>query len=239
MATDRPVVIVMPFRDITGDQDRVEAFGYLMDLYLTWFPDWPLLMPGAGERDVGGAFHRVAELNRAIDGAAEDAVIVYSDPGSFAPDPARYEEAVALAAEAPGLVVPHTRALYLNRQASLELLTAWRRPDEMAARDCDDVVDTGVGNLVVFTRETWRLAGGFDERFPLYGGDDAAFAIACGALAGEQRRLPGVVLHLWHQRLPASIPGTAAYDRQFDLLAQYRDANIQGPDAVRALVESR
>lgn len=234
----RPVVVVMPFRDVTGDPHRVEALAYVTALYRQWVPDWTLTPPDDG---VDAEWHRVAALNRMCAAAPGDAVIVYSDPGSFVAGRLRIREAAAMAGAALGLVVPFTEARYLSRWSSLRV-TTW--PFEMSAGElsvlpCDEVVPNGVGNLVVFTRETWGTVGGFDERFGLYGGDDGAFAVACGAWFGPHRRLPGDVIHLWHPRLRASIPGTAEYLAQFELVAEYRDANEVGPDAVKRLVANR
>ena len=233
-------MIVMPFRDITGDTPRVEALAYLQALYEEWFPDWTL---APSDTLWPEPWSRVKQLNQLIRACDDDAVIVYSDPGSFAPDPDRYREAARIAAAAPGLVVPFERALYLTEETSRRVIHEGLQPPPAgqfsSVFNCDEVVYGGHGNLVVFSRETWEAAGRFDERFPLYGGDDAAFAICCAALVAPTRRLAGDVLHLWHPRLQASIPGTHEHAAQFAILAEYRDANIVGPEAVRALVESR
>ena len=63
--------------------------------------------------------------------------------------------------------------------------------------------------------------------------------ICCAAFVGDTRRVEGDVVHLWHPRLEASIPGTDAYIEHFEILERYRDAAARGPGAVRALVEAR
>ena len=69
--------------------------------------------------------------------------------------------------------------------------------------------------------------------------EDAAFRYACDALVAPTRRLPGDAVHLFHPRLPISIPGGPGYVEQFAIVAEYRDAAEEGPEAVRALVENR
>lgn len=180
-------------------------------------------------------FTRARGLNAAIRVARYD-VILQADPDTVVPvEQAR--EAVRLAGEADGLVIPYDRYLYLTEEAT-------RRLHERGVRsfgedDCEFSGSGGAGPVTAFSRSTWELARGYDERFGLWGGDDAAFAYACAAFVGEERRIAGPALHSWHPRLPESVPGTDAYAEGFMLLAEYRDAAAVGLDAVRALVEAR
>ena len=182
------------------------------------------------------SFTRAKGINAAIRRSDAD-VIVQSDPDSLV-SAASLTTAIGLAFNANGLVVPHDRWLYLTPEATLEVLDgrdiATTTPD-----DCDDHGNNGSGNVVVFSRETWEIAGGFDERFGLWGGDDGAFAYASEAFTQPTRRREGDVWHLWHPRLPQSIPDTPGFVEQFAILAEYRDAAALGPDAVRSYVEAR
>src|SRR5580704_8264928 len=223
----------MPFRDVTGSHERVASLGFVTAWYGRHFPAWRLLPPDDGEPE----FHRVKAINRAIDAQPEDAVIVWADPASFLRWPGQLRRAVRLAEE-PGVVLPHQRVMYLNPDASRRVLDHWSF--EFTDEECDEVVPSSFGNLLVFSRATWLAAGGLDERFPpLYGGDDAAFGYACDALVAPVRRLEGDAIHLWHPRLAASVPGTREYGEQFAILAEYRDASERGSAAVRELVASR
>ena len=191
--------------------------------------------------DSGDPFTKARALNRAIAGLPPKTIIVQSDPDSFLAEPSHYRAAIRQAGMAPGLVVPHSRYLYLNADATCATLADGRlvRLATEIERDVDEIGPLGVGNVTVYSKETWEQAGGYDERFPMWGGDDAAFAIACGALVAEQRRLTGDVIHLYHERLPESSPGNRGYIAQLEILAAYRDADAVGAKAVRELVANR
>lgn len=151
--------------------------------------------------------------------------------------PLSYLVAVDLAAGADGIVVPHDRYLYLNEAATADIYSGALNPLDVDDSHCDEAGPNGFGNVVVFSRATWQQAGRFDERFGMWGGDDAAFAYAADALVAPPRRLPGNVIHLHHPRLPQSIPGDPGYQRQFAILAEYRDAAT--PQAIRDLIRRR
>ena len=232
MATS--VAVVMAWND-PSDADRQVAFRYVAGLYSRM---------ALGPITVGSCepFARARALNGLIGNLPADTIIVQSDPDSFLPREATYREAIRLADSSPGLVVPFSRYRYLNQATTGKVLGwEWNNSSDGAIRrfDCDEDGDGGVGNVTVFSKETWVLAGGYDERFPLWGGDDGAFAVACNAMAGPTKRLPGSMIHLWHPRLPESDPSHPDYPTQFEIVAAYRDADLIGPAAVRHLVESR
>ena len=223
--------IVCAWRDY-GDEYRRASHAWTRSYWRHHFPDAELV-EAAPE-----PFTRAAGLNAAIRIAKHD-VILHADPDTVVPvEQAR--EAVRLAAEADGLVVPYDRYLYLNAHATKILHS--RPLDAMPAfgdGDCEFSGTGGAGPVTAFSRRTWELARGYDERFAVWGGDDAAFAYACDAYVGPMRRLAGPAVHSWHPRLPESVPGTAEYAEGFELLARYRDAAAAGSDAVLALVEER
>lgn len=220
------VSVVIAYRDL-GDEDRRASFRHVHAWYERF--GWEIIV------DAGGTeFSRAAAINAAVRRAGGD-IIVQSDPDSLLADEQQLFAAVGLAAQ-PGLVVPHDRYLYLTREATAEVIAG--RTD-VGPDDCDEQGPAGMGNVTVFSRETWRRSGGFDERFGVWGGDDAAYAYATEAFCAPTRRLPGDMWHLWHPRLPQSIPGAPGYAQQFAILAQYRDAAAVGPGTVRRLVATR
>lgn len=222
--------IVIAYRDM-GDEARRSAFAFVCDWYA------PLGWPTVWEQGTSDeTFTRASAINAGVRRAAGD-IIAQVDPDSLVPlDTLR--KAVTWAAEQPGLVVVHDRYLYLTREATAEVYGG-RNPFTFSPADCEQSGMGGVGNAVVFSRQTWELAGGFDERFGLWGNDDGAFAVAADAIAGPTRRIVGDMVHLHHPRLPQSDPQHPDYVAGFVLAAAYRDAAAEGPDAVRRLVESR
>lgn len=172
------VDVVIAYRDM-GCEHRRRAFAYVLDWY-----DRHGYRAIVESGDSDDQFTRASAINTAIRRSRAD-VIIQTDPDSLVDGIALVAAAVK-AARADGLVVAHTRYLYLHRTAT-----------------------------------------------------DAAFRYACEAMVGPTRRVAGDMVHLWHPRLPQSVPGGPGYAEQFALLAQYRDATAAGPEVVAELVRSR
>lgn len=184
-------------------------------------------------------FSRAAAINAGVKSVNAN-IILQSDPDSFV-SRAAARQALADAALAPGLVVPHTRYRYLTEAATDAVVDDDPRDVSWEAAALYPVEfegEHGVGNVVCFSRETWKLAGGYDERYGTWGSDDGAFAIATGTLVAEQRRLTGDVIHLWHPRLPESDPAHPEYQRALALFREY-ERRSGDPAAMRAFVDSR
>ncbi len=225
MATE----VVIAYRDL-GCPHRRASFQYVLNYYTT-------LGLRVTVENGDETFTRAKGINTAIRRSSAD-VIVQSDPDSLVPS-AQLHAAVAMAEAQDGVVIPFHRPLYLNPAATTRILAG----DPLATVgpvDCEwSGEDVGVGNVVVFSRLTWEVSGGFDERFGMWGGDDAAFAYAASAFTSPLRRIDGDMIHLWHPRLPESMPDSSAYVDQFTIVAEYRDAAAESPAAVRAYVGSR
>ena len=240
---DTDLAVVIAYRDM-GCEYRRAAFNYVKAYYGAWLESLrrgltPLtgfeLIVESGTDDA--TFTRASAINAAIM-RTEAQLIVQVDPDSLVPT-TTLRTALQLALATGTLVIPHDRYMYLDRDTTPDVLTG--ETDLLALTDdhCETVGTGGSGNVVVFTRGAWRAAGGFDERFGLWGGDDAAFRYAVEAFRGPAERLQGPMWHLWHPRLPQSVPGHPGYTEQFALLAQYRDAAAAGPEAVRNLLRDR
>lgn len=226
------VAVVMAYRDM-GVPERRRSFDHVRSWYLA--QGLPVTVE-AGQSDE--TFTRASAINAGI-GRTDAAVIVQADPDNLV-SAAALRIAIALARSSqPGLVFPHDRWLRLTPAATEALLAGHRQLADMGLDDCELWGPDAPGGVVVFSRETWARSGGFDERFGLWGGDDAAFAYAAEAFCGLPRRIVGDVMHLWHPILPQAEIGSPGYVEQFALLAQYRDAAAVGPAEVRALVASR
>jgi len=216
--------------DDSGDPYRRASVDWTRTFWACSFPDAELVV---GHTD---PFTRASALNVAVEQARHD-LILQADPDSIvAAGQAR--AALDAAAREDGLVVAFERYLYLGEDATRDLLSRdpCDRLPSFAPGDCHDHGLEGLGNVTAYSRRTWERAGGYDERFGLWGGDDAAFAYACAAFLRPTRRVPGDMLHAYHPRLPQSVPGDPEYVRQFAILAEYRDAAAVGSGAVRALV---
>ena len=180
----------------------------------------------AGEEGIG--------RNAGIRASDADVIVSADADASVAPDAAR--AAVLMAAEKPGLVVPHDRFVFLSQAVCTALtvreaagaIVGWRWPDY---RDAESMAEYSVGGIVVFSRATWEQAGGYDEG--IVRGYDGAFAVACGSLrrgAAADARRPDPFL--------ASAPGGQGRPVGAEVRA-YEEAAREGPDAMRAHIASR
>lgn len=222
------VAIVMAWRDM-GCPHRRAAYDYTHRWWLQF--GWPIIVEGEVE-----PFTRARALNAAI-ARADAKVIVQADPDSVLSHPDRVRHALELTCY-DGLVVAHDRYLYLTESATAAVY-AGRALTTLGPGNCESHGAKGVGNVTMFRAGTWRASGGYDERCGLWGGDDAAFAYAAEAFCGPLRRGHADMIHLWHPRLPQSIPGGEGYAAEFAIVAQYRDAAKVGRHAVRRLVHTR
>lgn len=221
--------LVMPWRDL-GCPHRRAAFEFVTAYWERHLPDIEVVVDGGPE-----PFSRAAALNAAISKARGD-VLFEIGPDGLIPPPTVLA-ALGLAADADGLVLCHTRYVHLTAEAT-ERLYALGLDADLDTFGPDDAEAHGstAADVGCFSRATWEKAGGYDERFGVWGGDDAAFALACGTLVGEQRRMGGPWIHLWHPRLPQSEVGHPEYLTQFAILTEYVNASVD-PDAMRLLVE--
>ena len=229
------VTLVVAYRDLGCEHRRV-ALDYTLNWWASLMPyraPWELIVEG-GRDDA--SFTRASALNTAIGRASGD-IIVQSDPDSVLANRGAVVEALAMAADGDGLIVPHDLYLYLT-EAATQSVYGGQSLAALLPSDCHDYGRDGVGNVTVFRRSTWERAGGFDERFGLWGGDDAAFCYATEAFCAPLRRVLGNMVHLYHPRLPQSQPGHPGYADQFAILAEYRDAAAVGPSTVRRLVRA-
>lgn len=225
----KTVSVVIAYRDMS-DAHRRASFEFVHAWYARL--GWEIVV-SFGD----GQFSRAQAINAGVRRASGD-IIVQSDPDSIVALE-QVAHAVELAGEADGLVIGHNRYLYLTQECTARVLDGRFPWLSATPSDCDESGEGGLGNVVAFSRSTWEQAGGFDERFGVWGGDDGAFAYACEAFCGPTRRVWGDMVHLWHPRLPQSVPGHPGYQEQWAIVAEYLAAREIGPEAVRDLVKAR
>jgi hypothetical protein len=226
------VAVVIPYHDF-GDEHRARSFRFVRRWWVDAFPHADFIIADPPE------FTRARALNYGIQQADPDAMILHSDPDSIVA-PAQAVAALELAESEDGLVVASNHAMYLNQEK-----TEWARNwggiasafETLTDADCEWAGPGAVSNVTAFTRQTWEAAGGYDERFGVWGGDDACYAFAAHWLVAPMRRVPGPVWHLWHPRPPESIPGHPEYLRQHTIIEGYRDA--QSADDIFKILAAR
>lgn len=210
------MLIAVPFRD-GGCRHRARAWD-------TVSAHLRRVLPGVEVRvvdDGGQPFARGASLNLAFDGLDPDEVVVCCD-ADLVIDGDQLHEAARLAAEAPGMVVPFDRMIYMTSSGGRQ---SWPLSPTMPM----------LGGCNVLTRRTWGLAGGWHPRFRGWGCEDVAMATQCNALAGLTRRVPGAAVHLYHPKAKAyvderRVAANGALMRQINQAAA-------DPDELRRLLE--
>lgn len=142
-------------------------------------------------------------------------------------------EAVRLAEQGPGLVVPFSRYLYLTPQQTRRICDSPRRA--LPARPRAQWNMTGsVGGAGTFDRRTLEVTGGYPAVFRGWGMEDVAFELLADELAGPTRRVDGDALHLYHPVDATNDPQSPGYQRNVDALRRLIDARQHGPDTLRA-----
>lgn len=188
---------LVPFRDRGIDPLRQANLDRVLHHWSLWSPgggEWLVVDDG---RDGDAQFNRSAAYNRGVAVADAD-VYVFTESDMLI----RYdliEEAIALALESPGLVVPFTQYRYLSADDS-ESVRLGAQPDEFTP---ELILDNGssIGAINVVSRETMQLVGRWDEKFEGSWYDDDAMKVAFDVCAGPTRWVRGPAHHLYH--LPA------------------------------------
>lgn len=227
-------VVVIPWWPETTDEWR---YRWRDQVTALWVSRGYRVIHGIGVE--GAARNRGIELAAAVHGT--DIILICTDADALIT-----AEVAALAVEyakmRPGVVIPHDRYVYLTEKACLGLTAEiaagilhgheGRWPFVETPEGLIEATGpTSVGGPAVFSFETWKQAGGYDET--LIRAYDSAFALAAGTLVGPQERLAGDFVHLWHPR-PEEEPAET-----WEVIALYHAAASRGIRAMADLVASR
>ncbi|HZG87977.1 galactosyltransferase-related protein [Paenibacillus sp.] len=178
-------------------------------------------------------FNRSKAINAAARKAARR-VFVLAD-GDVIYDPSLLVEAIQTLSHAPW-VIPFNRVRDITKEKTEELLRkdpCWPLPglDERCTEGY--MSEAFAGKINIFTREAFEKAGGFDERFVGWGGEDDAFLSAMKTFNGPFVRLNRTVYHCWHPHAgPDSNPH---YQANLALLERYHHAH-GNPEAMRHVI---
>lgn len=185
------VAVVIPYRDRGCDPLRGEN---LKRVLRHWDGFAEICVVNDG-RSGSAQFNRSAAYNRGSALTTAD-VIVYAESDMII-DRAQINEAVLLAAESPGLVVPFTEYHYLNPSDSTDVRETMLDAATCVAQFVRDN-GTAIGAINIVSRETLDAVGQWDEAFEGNWYDDTATQIALEMCAGPTRWVPGPAYHLYH-----------------------------------------
>lgn len=213
-----------------------EPDGSARDLILQWtrtrwqrlFPDAEIVTAGDGAAPLR---NRSRMRNRCAAQATTD-TLLFVDADCFAFSP---QEIETILEQLPGAAMVQYHAVSrLNLKQSAEVVR--QAPGgRILLPEGAGFSHTIVGGFFAMTRKAFESAGGFDERFLGWGGEDPAFQRAVRTLAGEIRRVPYMLYHLWHPQGLEHNTETPIYRRTVNHFEQYEQAD-GSPEAMRALV---
>lgn len=218
------VTVAIPYRG--GQVDRELAFDYTRDYLGKLLPTADHIVVDTDHKP----FNRAAARNAAVRQAGSGIVIV-CDADSI-PERDAIEAAIEAASDGC-LHLPYTVFQGLSREHTLRVLM---QDYPLAGGKVDLVSTWSVGGCIVIDHDAYFDAGGQDEGFVGWGGEDVAFFHACETLLGPHTRHDGTLFGLWH---PSEMnKRSPQYRKMAQRQNRYRAAR-GNPDAMRELIRGR
>jgi len=227
----------VPFRG-DGDEHRERSWRWVQQWWSVNFPDWTLRSADSGH----DPFNRGASRNVAAR-AATAPILIIADADTI-PDPEAVCQGVDLvASERAPWVIPYEKLRYYNLSERATLRRLEFPPDPAITigepwdeDDWEHKITSWAGCLILRRVDYWR-AGGYDERFAGWGGEDNAMQLALDTLVGPHHRMDSFIQHLSHARGDADF-SHKGWPANAGLLAQYQRARGKSAAMMR-LVTSR
>lgn len=228
------IAVIIPWRDRGIDPLRPANLARVLEQW-EWY-DVPTLVIGDGRRG-DALFNRSAAYNRGITLADADAFVL--SEADMLISFAQISDAVDLAVDTPGLVMPFTEYHALGEEDSDWVRTHERNPAEIAGDREANLRTARVhgGAINVISRQTYELVGRYDEAFEGAWHDDDAMKRAFEVCCGPTRFVDGPAYHLHH--MPS---GQGAHLRAGDKAATARNrqryrcyVRASTPEQIRAL----
>jgi GT2 family glycosyltransferase len=190
----KKISILLPYQPDNGPRDI--AFNWLKKFYEVTMPEAELCVG----LSAGGLFNIAQAFNNAANNATREIFVLAA--GDVIYDPAIIDEAVKLLDKYPWVIA--FRGVYnLSLDNTNRLLSTepnWPPNTSIDEYYIDNYYERFAGKLMVMRRETYFAAGGYDERFVGWGGDDDAFVNALETLCGPFIKLDNTVIHFYHER---------------------------------------
>lgn len=194
------IAIVIPWRDGGCPHRRANA-AHVAAYYRSLNIGARYRVIVTGDGNASGPFNRSAAYNRGLAKTTAD-MLVWNEADTIIPAD-QLREAIDLAAEAPGVVIPFTERHELTPAAAEQV----RNGADPWTAETEKVYGGGrsIGQCNVTSRATIDAIGGaWCEKFAGWGYDDTLMFHAFKVLAGPPRWVEGKGVHLWHPKPIAS-----------------------------------
>ena len=228
------VAVIIPWRD-SGDIDRRANFEHV-ERYYRDLDIGPVVVASDGETH-GRPFNRSRAYNTGWSAVEASDVLVWNEADTLIPR-GQLEEAVRVAAAAPGIVIPFTERHELSEPVTLRVLTGEVDPFAVSG----EVVypdGSSIGQCGVTSAETMRAVGRWDEGFAGWGYDDNAMLLLFESLVAPRRYVHGKGVHLWHPLAYGNVSDEARFQTQRNA-ARYaqmkKHADDGDLDALRGMI---
>lgn len=219
---EQPVPVLIPRRADHGWRDQVWKH-----LHTTQWDRLPGYRVVEGHHD-DGLFNRSAAINSAARDAGNWDVCVIADADTWVPR-AQLDAAVATARQTGRLTAAFTSVVELSEQFTTAIIGGTAEWAEFGIDKIRTEPLVTQSSMLAVPRILFDRAGGFDEAFQGWGGEDGAFWCAATVLAGVPERVDGHAFHLWHE------PAPDKQNRMHD--AAWRANNARWQQYVRARTE--
>ncbi|MGG1397559.1 galactosyltransferase-related protein [Bacillus salipaludis] len=212
------VSIIIPFQ--TDNGPREAAFQWIKKYYSVVMPEAEVVIGKIN----GNQMNRAKAINLAAKKATRD-IFVIAD-ADLVISPESIVESIKLLDKA-AWVVPFTKLYDVPYELTEKLLNTnptW--PLKISKEKCKKaswIYEGFAGKVNIISRKNFEAAGGFDERFIGWGGEDDAFSCAVNTICGHFVRYSAAIFHLWHPRASYNTNPNAKFN--MNLVSRYRGAN--------------
>lgn len=216
-------VILVPRRD--GNPARDALWAWTKPRWRADFPDIDII---EGHQD-WGFFNRSLAINRAAEQAGDWDVAIIIDSDVIIPAP-QVRAGIDLALATNAMVLPFERRREMSEGVTRRMLERGHVP---LPTDAYRTFPDNPSSVIIVSRSLWEQTRGFDPSFVGWGCEDNAFHYACRAMSrSPERRLPGDLIHLYHDGAPEGNNSTKTYQANYRRFMEYVHAN-GNPDRMR------
>jgi len=212
------VSVLVPFGGV--DPDRVAALEWLLPQFP---PGWQVVV-GHCE----GAWCKAVAVSDALTRATGDLLVIH-DADVWSPG------TPLAASQCDTWAVPHRNVHRFDQHATRAVLAGAEPSESVPGRDQPPYEGLPGGGIVMVRRDIYEQVP-IDPRFVGWGQEDAAHGEALRSLHGPPLRLEHPLFHLWHEPQPRMNRTVGSIEGKC-LLNAYRRAALEGPHAMRRLLE--